>query len=459
MVNLRILLLIISFTPLQIFSQTTSGGGEFCAEKSSENAEFASGAENNLAQITKEADSLSSHDGGATAKLAATLKSQVTSCGTKKNVADWACVETCSPAVKSFTDEWGGTANIAAMVGGSGLIGDKCGAIATALKTAQLALTAFQAACASGKAICTSSCTGIAPISQKVSNASMVAVNKAQATMAAACATLPNPECAPATKAYESAIVAMQGIVTALGGINNLGKLQIGKCDNYKEAKNNAMAGALLAIQGMKTAETCEKKTSNQVAAVDCSTTSSPGYNTPNCQCARGEKSAAECQSINVNSASIKQGAISIPNTAANASGENSITAPMDLSPEQQVLGPQASTPSGAAMPIDGGGAGMGGGGGGTGGAQDGALAPKRFNTNILGGGFGGGGGGGGSGGGPGYGEMDSQLKSYMPGEKNDPNRSVASQLAKEVTPQAGRTNWEKVRLRYRDHYSSLLNK
>ncbi|MEN0059187.1 MAG: hypothetical protein AAGB31_10170, partial [Bdellovibrio sp.] len=59
-----------------------------------------------------------------------------------------------------------------------------------------------------------------------------------------------------------------------------------------------------------------------------------------------------------------------------------------------------------------------------------------------------------------GSGRGDSEnYKEYMPGGSKDPNRGMLGEQAwkKEVTGQAGKSNWEKVKDRYQDNKSSLL--
>ncbi len=453
MAILRILLLAAYLFPLQTFAEET----DFCGETAGENSQIKSTSESAMTTIIGAATEVQTIDSGATLKIAETLKTQIASCASKKAIADGVCLESCSPAIKSFADEWGGTANLVGMIGNSGLIGDKCSKIAQALNMATTALTAYQTACATGKGVCNSSCQSVQPTIQNVSNASMIAVNKAQAVVAASCPASLN--CAKATADYTIAQKSMVEIAKALETVSTAGKTASTKCKSYEKMRDTAAAGAVSAIAGMVQAKSCKDQNSNgSVAGLDCTSDKSPNYATPSCQCVRGEKSAAECQAINVSASNIAPGGIALPRPSG-ISGDNLSSGPIDIGGgDDSTLG-KINPGQDGAPPSAGGGGGASAGGGGSGGAgQDGANASKRLNTNILGGGFGGGGGGG-SGGGPGYGEMDSKLKDYMPGEKNDPNRTLASQLAKEVTPQAGRSNWEKVRLRYRDNYSSLLNK
>ena len=111
---------------------------------------------------------------------------------------------------------------------------------------------------------------------------------------------------------------------------------------------------------------------------------------------------------------------------------------------------------------------GAGGGSGGAGGGIDGGgkggektadgKVSKGLNTNILSGMDGGGGGGGGSRGG---GRVDPSLsayQAYMPGGAKDPSRGVASKTFGngQVTASGSKSNWEKVRERYRENKPTL---
>lgn len=110
--------------------------------------------------------------------------------------------------------------------------------------------------------------------------------------------------------------------------------------------------------------------------------------------------------------------------------------------------------------PISGGSAmdgGSGAGGGPTPGAQ---RSGSRLNANVLGSEGGGGGGGGGWGGGSegGAGGGDPALRKYLPGGANDPTGLAGkAAVAKQVTSEGGKSNWEKVRERYRDNKPTLL--
>lgn len=59
-----------------------------------------------------------------------------------------------------------------------------------------------------------------------------------------------------------------------------------------------------------------------------------------------------------------------------------------------------------------------------------------------------------------GGGGSSSQYREYLPGGTKDPNKGIAGQemLVREVTGPGGKSNWEKVKNRYRDNKNTLLN-
>ncbi len=459
---LRILFIFSILIPFQVMAQDAVDTVKaYCSLTANENQQYKSSTTTSLEKLTAEAQSLATADGGATSKVIEPLKTQIESCGTKKNIADWACVETCSSEIKSFTDDWGQAANIGAAAANGGMLGDKCNTLSRMLSAAQQAMTLFQAACATGKSVCNSSCSDISARSKLVSDTVLKAVTNAQNQMAQACASGVSEACSSATTQAQNITKQVQVIMAELNNINSSAKVTLNKCSNYEKTKQSAIAGAAVALQGYMTAKKCaDDNSSGTTAAADCSNAASVSYSSLSCQCVRGEKSAVDCQGIKIG-ANLNVPAVSVPPIGSSTNDISTATNP-DLSGALQdpSLSAVKPTAAGAPPPTDAGGSsGLGGGSGSGSGsqAQDGVVGKRGLNANILGG-FGSGGGGAGSGAGPGY-DMDSNLKAYMPGGSKDPSRSIASQLAKEVTPQAGRSNWEKVQLRYRDNYSSLLSK
>lgn len=413
--------------------------------------------------IQSQASSMGVASGAAVVNAATNLKSTGGTCEVKKTAADWVCLENANSSVVDFVKENNEMISLGIMVGSS--LGEQCKGLSNMLSKASMVLGAFQATCKVAQTVCNSTCAKVMPniTTLQTSLTTVQADSKAAvARCQAACAAGGGACCASQIASEQSIIASASAINAKLPQVKMHTSKKELVCNEYQVTTQSAMMGAITALKGFAQTKACEKANKDsQIASVNCFDSAAPGYSTPNCQCARGEKSAAECQNINVDPATIKQASINAPKPVSAADGAGSPTGGLGSisGGDEKAKIAATSGGDGSAPPVDGGGGGMGGGGSGGGYGQDGAGTPRRLNTNILGGGFGGGGGGGGSGAGAGYGEMDSNLKTYMPGGANDPNRSIASQLAKEVTPQAGRTNWEKVRLRYRDNTGSLLNK
>jgi hypothetical protein len=416
--------------------------------------------------IIAEAQKINAAGAGTTVNISAvtsaaqTLDSSASTCDMKKTAADMACIETKNVDVAKFLADNGTIINMAMMIGSS--VGNQCSGIEEALNKANIALGLFQVACKAAQAICNSSCAGAAKAAQDIKAPVQAAVTNINELVTETCTG--NPGTATLCESYQAKAKIIYASANVINGkLPTVQTYTVNKeevCSKYQISTQSAMLGALNALKGAVSAKACADQNSAIAAAPDCTTKTSPSYSSQTCQCARGELPAATCQNINVNTASIKPGGITLPPTASVDTATKTPASGLDLgngTDSSQASPTAASDLPGA--PTSGGGSGMGGGGSG-GGTMDnnGAVASKHLNGNILGGGFGGGGGGGGvSGAGPGYGE-DARLKAYAPGGAKDPARSIASQLAKEVTPQAGKTNWEKVRLRYMDNYSSLLS-
>ncbi len=444
---LRILMLVSYLFPIQTFAIVGSADQ---AATESENATLLGLNARLKTQSVGTKAKLQSATAGAPATGTATVASEskvvaaIETCETSRKAAYGLCAEWLNPDIATFVSENGAIAQLA--LGTASSVGEQCKGISDMASKAAILLGAFQAACGAAQATCAKLC-GTATTAL----ASYKAQTGVSAKEAFRMSELGNTAAPAAMATYTTAQAETAEIQTYLTKSTAF-------CGNFSKNVASALVGAVAALKGVAQAKACSDKNQN-VTELDCTKDSSPNYATPSCQCFRGEKSAAECQAININASNLNPGGISLPRPSS-ASKDGAPGGPLDLGGEEDgPLGKIEPSAAGAPPPTGGGGGAGGGGGGGNGAGQDGTNAAKRLNTNILGGGFGGGGGGGSGGGGPGYGEMDSKLKDYMPGEKNDPNRTLASQLAKEVTPQAGRSNWEKVRLRYRDNYSSLLNK
>lgn len=352
---------------------------------------------------------------------------QIESCASKTKIANTMCLESTSPDIGSFMAKYGALLQGAGQVVGSMV--DQCSDLGKTIGAANMALGAFQVACSTAQAVCTSACTSLKPAAQTY----LESANAAQGTGAQGAA-------AHVTNA--NAMVAKT-------------EQAIANCASYSVKVESAIAAGILSLQAIMQAKQCEEKTADS-GGVDCTNPKNAAYNQKSCMCTRNELPAAECQGVNITG--VKPAPIEAPGkTGASIEGDGSMPSGAGGSSSSGTTSISGDA-GGAGAPIGGGGGGVGGGGGPAGGAQDGYAGTRRLNTNILGGGFGGGGGGG-YGSGPGYGETDPRLKAYAPGGAKDPNRSVAAQIAKEVTGQGGRSNWEKVRSRYIDNARKLMGR
>lgn len=361
-------------------------------------------------------------------KLALNFETQKNSCLTASRTANTLCISYKSTNIMNATAVIGG---LTAVIGGITSLSDSCSKIGEALKYANVALTAYNAACAGAMLACQSMCKSV--------NTTVTASKN--------CARYNQPE----------ALTAATNVMT--------------DCAGYKWNMVAAGAGILAMVAQFGIAKKCEKETMNckgnsvdprcPAMTVDCSKAVNLTKvqcvcqirpNTPGCMGATGGNRQ------DTYSRMTPEGNGTTINSNLNGSGAN--------------LGPDAKGFKGTEDPTTSvkgaggaGGAGAAGGNGFSGagaGGKKGETA-KSLNANVLGGGDGGGGGGGGSGGhGGGYDDLDpkSPYKSFIPGGANDPSRSGMSKevYSSQITGGGGKSNWEKVRDRYRDHKSSLLS-
>ncbi|MFN8792368.1 MAG: hypothetical protein ACK5Y2_13020 [Bdellovibrionales bacterium] len=376
--------------------------------------------------------------------LTASISSS-TSCSRYAMAANVACWEWASPEIAGFMKEYGVMLSGGLMIGTS--MAKQCSDLSNALKGVSVALGLYQASCAAAQKLCETTCIK----AQKSSGAAVELAWDAKAEASSKSSVVPNAAIAAQEFARtETTLVEVQKASTE----------QYKACQAHQLNWKSAAAGVGVALQGMMQARKCNDDTGS-TAALDCSNPKSINYSTRNCQCARNELPMGECQGIRAPSAATPPGAI---RGGAPSGLDGGPKGPVQL----DTGGPKDNPLAGGGAPQGGPGAGApgGGSGGGLGGAgtpggasQDGqASGGRRLNTNVLGG-FGGGGGAGMGGAGPGYGELDASLKAYGPGGAKDPNRKLASEFSRQVTAEAGRSNWEKVRARYKDNQRTLFHK
>lgn len=413
-------------------------------------------AQSTAKELTTDEATLRSQVGGLTTTrgiimpLVTEVEAGVAACTGATVSTDNMCGGDTSPGIVTFMSEYGPLLQMASTMMS---MKDSCSSLSDLLKKASLALTAYQTACAVAMMDCKTACSKLkSSLAKLESTITKQAIP--QAEMACAQSMYMGPSCAEA----KTALPQMAATAKKMSGT----EIKVTTaCKGYDAMRNAAIAGIIQSVAQMKTAKNCENNTGDgaSIAANACIDQKNPYYVSKNCQCARNELPAGECQGISVAAVGGTGGS-----GVRVGTGGGTETGTADVGggggESQAFAVPKSSEGGGSAAagaPV---GSGMSAGGGGGSGAfgMDGSGAAKKLNANILGGFGGGGGGGGGSNGaGPGYGEVDKKLQEHGPGGKNDPSRSIASQIAKEVTAQGGRSNWEKVRARYKDNQRTLL--
>ncbi|KYG66575.1 hypothetical protein AZI86_05890 [Bdellovibrio bacteriovorus] len=368
------------------------------------------------------------------------------------------CLEGLSPNTDQAA---AGVNNVLGQVGQNA--SDTCGKFSKAMDLAKAGLAAFNGQCGAAKGGCSSSCS-------KATSGLAALKKKAQAAMSSAnCSQAVTPEqqaaCPALLEAYKSAL--QEGIQAAEQEMDSkdpeavAGKQSL--CDKkYTANIGSALQGIMSMLAGMKQGSKCEEETdgtAEQLGTLADKCMQPENASLPECICKANPRTvgcSAAYQSMSANGKNELGGGI---NDKANVdpSGNSGTLDNNGLGGMEQA----ARSPSGdggAGAPMGGGGAGIGsstvGNGNGAGGGE--GAGGKGLNTNILGG-AGGGGAGGGAWGAGGAGD---KYRQYLPGGAKDPAKALAGQQSwkNEVTGQGGKSNWEKVKDRYRDNKSTLLN-
>ncbi|WP_413585722.1 hypothetical protein [Bdellovibrio sp. HCB274] len=385
-----------------------------------------------------------------------------TSCIDRQKYAAYACLENWSPAIQD------GVAAVNTLMStvGSAAVKDSCSNFAKAMDIAKYAMTAYTGACGTMKAGCGMSC-----VSARNSLEDLYKLLYGNTVITCVNTTT----CAADRTRYNDARSRLAQIIKQeLDKGNNLsiaGKAEVctGK---YAQLAISAAAGIYGIAQSLKQGESCEEASNADGATAGTTTTAEKcavesNANLPECICLKnpmleGCGSTAAKASMNAS-----EGGLSALSSGSSEAGKDGLNASdLAVGGAEQGIDGGARSPSssagGVGAPVGGGGANLSGGSGFGGGAASGdeKSGQKPLDTNILAG-SGGGGGGGGMWGGGGDSDSDkSGYRSYLPGGAKDPLKmnGGATNASKEVTGQGGKSNWEKVRERYQDNRSSLLN-
>lgn len=379
---------------------------------------------------------------------AADITKLVGACSSEKTQTDGMCTEGTSPGVVGFVNDYGPLVQMGSTMM---TMNDACSTISDVLRKASLALAAYQTACALSQNKCKSSCGQLkSKLGTFQSNLTSIKGSLIAACTTESAANPVNWYCQDAAQIpqIEAALVKIQGSEGRTAAA----------CSSYTKNTSNAIAGVMQAGMGMLQAKNCSDTHGTGVgeSIAACIDPKNVQYNSPNCKCSRSELTAAECQRIQVSGVAPGSGTQIRTGDPAVSDGSGAGAGTDGLGTAEKSAFNGASSAPGLPGAPSGGGGGLGGGGGSGSAAQDGSGVSRKLNANVLGGFGGGGGGSGGGNAGPGYG-VDKQLQEHGPGGAKDPKRTLASQMAKEITGQGGRSNWEKVRDRYKDNRRTLL--
>lgn len=367
---------------------------------------------------------------------------------------------------------------IQAMTAGMTGLADSCSTFGKISNIANTAMGLYQAQCGTWKAFCHSSCNAaLADVDAAIKELDKLKSNfRKQAQIVAA--DLKRQGRNEEAKTYDTAPDTIDKLVNELMPLLKRETEQDAQdyrsvakkkttCDNYSTQLANASLGSVGLVKSMMTSEKCNEDSSDSAFAaatpVDC-TIPANKQNNMTCICQDAPRTPG-CNT-GLESSVAAKGADSLRAASTNGYVPNSGAAKVNAGTDGGSMDLGSDGPGGGSSapgaPMGGGSAGIDGGRG-LGGGPGTAPAQKAggFNTNILGGEGGGGGGGGGGAWRGSSGEGNSGLRQYLPGGAKDPNAAaMAGQAAlspKEVTAPSGKSNWEKVRDRYRDNKSTLL--
>ncbi len=410
---------------------------------------------NKIKELVSEASSYQSHYG---------------KCVTTQNAASKWCVEKSSPHLQEGL-------NIVNTLA-SGLTGmavkDSCSTISKMMQAGQGVLTLYTASCSATRAACEASCSFVLSSLKRI----MQLNNPANLAECSEFGSPISPTAAAACTKFVTSVnlisseIAIKARLDSDSSNDQSTAMKDKACTyGYGMMLASAGAGIMSMVKTFSQSSNCDKKsdgTGGQPTALAADKCKIPGNaNTPECICLASPRTPGCANSLDKAGQNVNPGYLAQSSPDSNLGLNKKDLTNLDLGGGNAARDPANTNPNsgsagGNGPPVGGGGgAGLSGSGGGAGGGADKAGADgekKGLNANIFGGGSGGGGGGG-WGRDFGGGADKSGLRSYLPGGAKDPLKMSGQQnWNKEVTGQAGKSNFEKVRDRYRDNNGSLLN-
>lgn len=386
-------------------------------------------------------------------------------CVSTQSKASWWCREKTSPQLQESLNQ----INMVAGAISGATVNDTCSIFSKAMQLGQAGLTAYTASCSAARAVCESACTTVYTNLERLKKTNF---EKLKCNLSGRTNNLSAELCTQLDVAVNNASTSFQNEIVKDLNISDPKSIALKhKACTYQYTSMIASAGIGLMsmVNSLKQGQKCDDESSatgvqkTQTLAEKCAIEANAQM--PDCICLKNPMLEG-CSSTAVKSTTSAGNISSVGAPTGDSKPKSNGLSGSDLAMDHGLGGgaeTKGNTATGAPAPTGGGGsAGLGGSGGGSGGDRDPAndkSGQKGLNTNILSGAGGGGGGGGGSWGAGGGIDSGKGYRSYLPGGDKDPNKMAGQQSwSKEVTGQGGKSNWEKVKDRYRDNKNSLLS-
>lgn len=399
-------------------------------------------------------------------EAASAYASKYSFCVNTQNIASTVCVEKTSPHLQEGLN----TVNALLAGVGSMAVKDKCSMMAKAMNIAQGVLTAYTATCSAARATCEASCSFV-----KKKLETVMSLNKKfgcippVTNMAEGCTAFDNAVNVDGQKISDNASKDLSESDVKSTAVKD-------KACTYSYAGMLASAGAGIfsIIKTLGEANNCDEKTKGDTSEQKTAQLAVSGEvcddaknaNLPECICKKNPRTPGctnALQKVGENSANrLAAGGLGAGGSSSKSNGGSGFDGSPGTPPIEHREINDAGGGGLPGAPTGGGSAGLGSGGSGGGGSAGGTGDAEGSGLDLdkYGSGYGGGGGGGGKYGAGLAGSNSGKYRAYLPGGAKDPRRGLAGQQAwtKEVTGQGGKSNWEKVKERYHDNKSTLLN-
>lgn len=371
------------------------------------------------------------------------------------SAATW-CLET------NNSDLQNGLSSINMLASTSGLasVTDSCSTMGKIMNIGSAALTAYSAQCGLWRSACAMSCVS--------SRGGLEALEKIIPTLQCTQGAPPDLiACNTGLSKMKAAVEPRIKKELSLTLQTSIAKKTERCTTQYVALLGSAALGLANLKKAFGDSKSCEEESDagTQTASLTEKCADAANANLPECICLANPRTAGCSNGLStVGEANAGQGQAVSP-TIAGAGDLGAVNLPgggdSSSTMGENVANNSGDSGGGIGAPMGGGSGlgGTGGGGGGSGPGEKGAGGKSGLNTDILAGTGGGGGGGYGGYGGREESGMGSGYRNYLPGGSKDPARGLAGQAIapKDVTGQAGKSNWEKVRDRYLDNKSTLL--